>query len=159
MRAALIFWNENEVFHEKGTRKFSIMEGRLHHSDICMIGLLLLLFALGIMAVRLALKARISSLTWYIDDGWDRKITKKNLNNFVLVRAISNSLVRWLVADAVIDVMHNFANHKLARCIQFTEIKYTFSPFKFFYLECIKSFFCCMFFGLFTIWYEKSLIS
>ena len=77
-----------------------------------MIGLLLLLFALGIMAVRLALKARISSLTWYIDDGWDRKITKKNLNNFVLVKAISNSLVGWLVADAVIDVMHNFANDK-----------------------------------------------
>ena len=105
---------------------------------ICMIGLLLLLFALGIMAVRLALKARISSLTWYIDDGWDRKITKKNLNNFVLVRAISNSLVRWLVADAVIDVMYNFANHKLARCIQFMEIEYTFTPFKFFYFEYIK---------------------
>ena len=33
------------------------------------------------------------SLTWYIDDGWDRKITEKNLRNFVLVRAISKSLV------------------------------------------------------------------
>ena len=30
----------------------------------------------------------------------------------MLVRAISNSLVGWLVADAVIDVMHNFANDK-----------------------------------------------
>ena len=82
-----------------------------------MIGLLLLLFSLGIMPLRLALKAHISSLTWYIDDGWDWKITNENLNNFVLVRAISKSLVSWLVADAVTNVMHNFANHKLIKCI------------------------------------------
>ena len=111
-----------------------------------MIGLLLLLFSLGIMPLRLALKAHISSLTWYIDDGWDWKITKENLNNFVLVRAISKSLVSWLVADAVTNVMHNFANHKLTRCIQFTEIEYAFSPFRFFFFEYIKSFFCRMFF-------------
>ena len=144
----------------KGRKEnFLLSKGNYITPYIRMIGLLLLLFALGIMPLRLALKARISSLTWYIDDGWDWKITKENLNNFVLVRAISKSLVSWLVADAVINVMHNFANHKLTRCIQFTEIKYTFSPFKFFYLECIKSLFCCMFFGLFTIWYERSLIS
>ena len=99
VRMALILWNENdvlqqkrakEIFHYiKETTSFWYMYDRSLASSFCS----------WYCSYKIGIKGTyIFSLTWYIDDGWDRKITRKNLNNFVLVRAISNSLVGWLVA-------------------------------------------------------------
>ena len=100
MRTALILYKmktmwynkkgQKKIFHYiKETASFWYMYDRSFASSFCS----------WYCGCKIGIKGTyIFSLTWYIDDGWDRAITRKNLNNFVLVRAISNSLVGWLVA-------------------------------------------------------------